>query len=59
VFNGRRIDWQNWDTYVPEFICRCAKQAKEFQRQVFGLQFYGECLKKIYILEQISYELRK
>ncbi|XP_031569120.1 uncharacterized protein LOC116303679 [Actinia tenebrosa] len=43
VFNGRRIDWLNWDTYVPEFICRCAKQAKEFQREVFGLQFYGEC----------------
>ncbi|XP_020906502.1 uncharacterized protein LOC110244635 isoform X2 [Exaiptasia diaphana] len=43
VFNGKRIDWQNWDTYVPEFICRCAKQTKEYNYDIFGVQFYGEC----------------
>ncbi|XP_032240147.2 uncharacterized protein LOC5514576 [Nematostella vectensis] len=43
VFNGKRIDWLHWDTYLPEFICRCAERAKELNRTVIGMQFYGEC----------------
>ena len=41
VSSGRRIDWQNWDVYMPEFACRCAKKAKENGLHIFGVQYYG------------------
>jgi len=43
VFGGRRIDWLNWNQYMPAFACRCAKIVKDKGYKVFGLQFYGEC----------------
>ena len=43
VSSGQSIDWRNWDVYLPEFICRCAKKAKERGHNTFGMQFYGEC----------------
>lgn len=42
-FSGQRIDWRNWDIYVPNFACRCAKAARDHNATVFGMQFYGEC----------------
>ncbi|KAL9976290.1 hypothetical protein ACROYT_G013573 [Oculina patagonica] len=42
-FSGRRIDWRNWDVYLPEFACRCAAAAKALNHTFFGVQFYGEC----------------
>ena len=41
-FSGRRIDWVNWDVYVPEFACRCAAAAKAKNHTFFGMQFYGK-----------------
>ena len=42
TFSGQRIDWRNWDVYVPDFACRCALKAKEKNYTFFGVQFYGE-----------------
>ena len=41
-FSGQRIDWRNWDTYVPKFACRCAAAAKAHNATFFGMQFYGK-----------------
>lgn len=43
TFSGQRIDWRNWDIYVKDFACRCAKAANERNYTIFGMQFYGEC----------------
>ena len=34
--------WVNWENYLPGFICRCAKKAKELGYDLFGVQFYGK-----------------
>ena len=41
-YGGRLIDWVNWENYLPGFICRCAKKAKELGYDLFGVQFYGK-----------------
>ena len=43
-FGGRKIDWDNWNTYYPGFACRCGQKAKELGYDVFGLQYYGKFL---------------
>ncbi|XP_068717696.1 uncharacterized protein [Montipora capricornis] len=43
TYGGRKIDWFNWNKYVPGFACRCAQKAKELGYDLFGLQSYGEC----------------
>ncbi|XP_066936875.1 uncharacterized protein [Clytia hemisphaerica] len=43
AWNGKMIDWHNWNTYHKEFICRCAAKAKELNYAFFSTQFYGEC----------------
>jgi len=43
IYSGQSIDWRNWDVYMPQFVCRCAKLAKEKRHNTFGVQFYGEC----------------
>ncbi|XP_068717099.1 uncharacterized protein [Montipora capricornis] len=42
-FSGKMMDWRNWDVYLPQFVCRCAKAAKGHGSTFFGMQFYGEC----------------
>lgn len=41
-YGGRRIDWFNWNIYMPGFVCRCAKKAKQLGYDVIGLQHYGQ-----------------
>ena len=41
-FSGKRIDWRNWDMYLPDFVCRCAAKAKAKNYTFFGMQFYGK-----------------
>ena len=41
-YSGRRVDWVNWDVYVPQFACRCAAAAKAKNHTFFGMQFYGK-----------------
>ncbi|XP_068751834.1 uncharacterized protein [Montipora capricornis] len=43
IYSGQSIDWRSWDSYMPEFACRCAEKAKEKGHNTFGVQFYGEC----------------
>lgn len=41
IYSGHSIDWRNWDVYMPEFICRCAKKAKAMNKATFAVQYYG------------------
>jgi len=43
IYSGHSIDWRNWDVYMPEFVCRCAKKAKALNKATFSVQHYGEC----------------
>ncbi|XP_022796155.1 uncharacterized protein LOC111334626 [Stylophora pistillata] len=43
VFSGKTIDWNNWDTYMIDLVCRCAKAAKAKKYNYFSLQYFGEC----------------
>jgi hypothetical protein len=40
-WNGHLIEWNDWDNYMPNLICRCAMKAKKDGYKYFGLQFYG------------------
>ena len=40
-WNGHLINWKEWNTYSPGFLCRCAKAVKEKNYTIFGAQFYG------------------
>ncbi|KAJ7381347.1 hypothetical protein OS493_001472 [Desmophyllum pertusum] len=37
------IDWTNWNSYIKDLVCRCAKEAKVRNFDIFSIQFYGEC----------------
>ena len=41
VYSNKQIDWTNWDTYIKDLVCRCAKAAEEKRFSHFGLQLYG------------------
>ncbi|XP_032233886.1 uncharacterized protein LOC116616115 isoform X2 [Nematostella vectensis] len=43
IYTGTPIDWRNWDAYMPDEVCRCAKAIKAKGYRTFGIQFYGEC----------------
>ena len=40
-YGGRKIDWVNFDLYVPRLACHCAQIARKRNYKVFGLQYYG------------------
>ena len=42
VYSNIKIDWGNWNAYLPKLACRCAEKAAENKFTHFGLQFYGE-----------------
>ncbi|RMX40185.1 hypothetical protein pdam_00016638 [Pocillopora damicornis] len=42
-YSGVSIDWAEWNDFMTDLACRCAKKTKESRFKVFGLQFYGEC----------------
>lgn len=42
-FSGKLVDWTNWNVYISDVVCRCAKKAKKEDYKLFGIQFYGEC----------------
>ncbi|KAJ7383586.1 hypothetical protein OS493_026771 [Desmophyllum pertusum] len=43
VYSGKKVEWKNWNEYLPDLVCRCAKKTRDKGYNVFGLQFYGEC----------------
>eukprot|EP00794_Sanderia_malayensis_P018008 gene18007-19809_t len=42
-WNGRYVEWNNWDAYMVKAICRCAEKTKSMKYTYFGMQFFGEC----------------
>ena len=40
-WNGKLIEWNNWNNYTPGLICRCAEKAKKLGHTTFSIQFYG------------------
>lgn len=43
-WNKHLVDWKRWDTYMLEFICRCAAKTKEKGFRFFSTQFFGKTL---------------
>jgi len=42
-WNGNEVDWEKWNSYLPQLVCRCAQIAKDIGDDIFAIQFYGEC----------------
>ena len=42
LFSGKKIDWVNWASYLPDLVCRCAKKAEEKKYRYFSIQNYGK-----------------
>lgn len=45
VYSGQVIDWGNWNAYLVDLVCRCARKAAEKKYNYFGIQYYGEIFK--------------
>lgn len=43
-WNKILINWEDWDQYSPEMICRCAYKARMEGKDYFGIQFWGKFL---------------
>ena len=45
VFAGKILDVNDWAGNFPEFLCKCARRAKEIGQEYFGVQNQGtkEC----------------
>ena len=41
-FSGKSVDWQDWNSYINDLVCRCAKEAKVRNYAYFSIQFYGK-----------------
>eukprot|EP00795_Rhopilema_esculentum_P016532 gene16532-7955_t len=42
-FSGTEMDLSNWNTYIKDVVCRCARRARSLNLPLFSIQFYGEC----------------
>eukprot|EP00794_Sanderia_malayensis_P010758 gene10758-11908_t len=42
-YSGKAIEWHNWNAYLKDFVCRCARKAMQTHSILFAAQFYGEC----------------
>ena len=40
-YTGIPIDFEHWEKYSPDFVCRCAMETKKRGFKVFGVQFFG------------------
>ncbi|KAL9971012.1 hypothetical protein ACROYT_G023488 [Oculina patagonica] len=43
VYSGISVQADDWESYMPELVCRCAKAATMKNYTHFGIQGYGEC----------------
>ena len=43
VSSNKTIDWNNWDTYIVDLVCRCANAAKAKKYSHFSIQYFGKC----------------
>ncbi|KXJ26166.1 neurogenic locus notch homolog protein 4 [Exaiptasia diaphana] len=63
--DASKVGWKNWESYMADLVCRCAKAAKKSGQDGFGIQFYGECwtntnpqiMELIHSPEGLSYHL--
>lgn len=44
VSSGKTVDWNNWDKYIVDVVCRCAKAASAKEYSHFSIQYYGTVL---------------
>ena len=40
-FSGTKMDLINWNDYMSDLVCRCARNARLMSYVMFSLQFYG------------------
>lgn len=40
-FSGKTVQWNNWNNYRKDILCRCARAARNAKLPVFGVEFYG------------------
>ena len=43
MWSGKTIDWNNWDTYIVDLVCRCANESRARNYSHFSIQYYGNC----------------
>ena len=43
VWSGKTIDWNNWDTYIVDLVCRCVNESRARNYSHFSIQYYGNC----------------
>jgi len=43
VWNGKHVEWMNWNAYMKDLLQRCAKKANAHDFKVFGIRYYAEC----------------
>ena len=43
IWSGKTIDWNNWDTYIVDLVCRCANESRARNYSHFSIQYYGNC----------------
>jgi len=48
IYSKQNIDWGDFDNYMRDFACRCARAAKNKRFFYFGLQHYGNFVIIIY-----------
>lgn len=37
------VNWDQWNVWLPDFVCRCANLVYENNYNVFGIHLFGEC----------------
>ncbi|KAL9953672.1 hypothetical protein ACROYT_G041123 [Oculina patagonica] len=42
-YSGQSVDFNDFSTYLPGLVCRCAQKSKQEGFSYFGLQNYGIC----------------
>ena len=43
------LNWENWNPYMKDLVCRCAKEAKLRNYPYFSIQYYGkssDCIRR-------------
>ncbi|XP_068700145.1 uncharacterized protein [Montipora foliosa] len=59
VYSGITLEEDDWEQYMPELVCRCAKAVSLKNYTHFGIQGYGECwsgptVSKTYLMDGVE-----
>ena len=44
-YSNKPIEWNNWNEYMEDIVCRCADKTRETNHKIFGIQYYGKVYK--------------